>query len=153
MWRFAETGDANFPEGTTFGEDGNVNAFYLPPMNDKFGQTVLGGGTFYGAFTDRPETQAFMYFLASPEYANERAKAGGYISANRGLQQESAPNAVARTALKSLLDPETTFRFDASDLMPAPVGSAAEWKQFTAWITGQDDATTLANIQAAWPAS
>jgi alpha-glucoside transport system substrate-binding protein len=37
--------------------------------------------------------------------------------------------------------------------MPAQVGSAAEWKQFTAWITGQDDATTLNNIQAAWPAS
>ncbi len=37
--------------------------------------------------------------------------------------------------------------------MPAPVGSDAEWKQFTAWITGQDDATTLANIDSAWPTS
>ena len=45
------------------------------------------------------------------------------------------------------------MRFDASDLMPAPVGSDAEWKQLTAWITGQDDATTLANIDKAWPAS
>ena len=36
--------------------------------------------------------------------------------------------------------------------MPAAVGADAEWKQFTAWITGQDDATTLANIDNAWPA-
>ena len=153
MWRFAANGDAFFPAGTKFGEDGDVNAFYFPPMNDKFGQTVLGGGTFYAAFQDRPEVDAFMYFAASPEYANERAKAGSYISANKGLDEANASTPILQTALKKLQDPETTFRFDASDLMPAQVGSAAEWKQFTAWITGQDDATTLANIQAAWPSS
>jgi alpha-glucoside transport system substrate-binding protein len=37
--------------------------------------------------------------------------------------------------------------------MPSEVGSGAEWKQLTAWIAqNQDDATTLNNIQAAWPA-
>ena len=153
MWRFAANGDAFFPAGTKFGPDGDVDAFYFPPMNDKFGQTVLGGGTFYAAFQDRPEVQAFLTFISSPEYANERAKAGSYISANRALDGTNASTPILQTALKKLQDPDTTFRFDASDLMPAPVGSAAEWKQFTAWITGQDDATTLANIQAAWPAS
>lgn len=153
MWRFAANGDAFFPAGTKFGEDGDVNAFYFPPMNDQFGQTVLGGGTFYAAFQDRPEVDAFMYFAASPEYANERAKAGSYISSNKGLDGANASTPILQTALEKLQDPDTTFRFDASDLMPAQVGSAAEWKQFTAWITGQDDATTLANIQAAWPSS
>jgi len=60
---------------------------------------------------------------------------------------------VQQTALTVLQNPDTVFRFDASDMMPAAVGSDAEWKQLTAWITGQDDATTLANIDAAWPAN
>ena len=80
---------------------------------------------------------------------NDRA----YSSPNLGLQAENVPSSVQQTAIKGFQDPDATFRFDASDLMPAPVGSDAEWKQFTAWITGQDDATTLANIDAAWPAS
>ena len=66
----------------------------------------------------------------------------------------TSPSVIQKDGTEGLLqDPETVFRFDASDLMPAPVGSDAEWKQFTAWITGQDDATTLANIDAAWPAN
>ncbi|MET0863766.1 MAG: carbohydrate ABC transporter substrate-binding protein, partial [Nakamurella sp.] len=113
----------------------------------------LGGGTFYAAFADRPEVQAFMYYMATPDFANTRAQLGSWISANKGLQASSVPSAVQQTAVKYLQDPATVFRFDASDLMPAAVGSDAEWKQFTAWITGQDDATTLANIEAAWPAN
>ncbi len=153
LTRQAANFDSNYKPPTTIGADGDVNAFYFPPINDKFGKTVLGGGTFYAAFTDRPEVQAFQYFLTTPEYANARAKAGSYISANKGLKVDSVASPVQQEALKVLQDPETTFRFDASDLMPAAVGSAAEWKQFTAWITGQDDATTLSNIDAAWPAS
>jgi len=154
MWRFAANGDAFFPAGTKFGPDGDADAFYLPPMNDKFGQTVLGGGTFYGAFQDRPEVQAFLWFAASPEFANERAKQGSFISSNKGLESASTSTPILATALAKLQDPDTTFRFDASDLMPGPVGSGSEWKEFTAWISpGQDDATTLANIDASWPAS
>jgi hypothetical protein len=37
--------------------------------------------------------------------------------------------------------------------MPAAVGSAAEWTNLSAWITGQSDSATLAAIDAAWPAS
>ena len=151
LWKFAANGDAFFPEGTTFGPDGDVDAFYFPPITEDFGTTVLAGGTFYAAFQDRPEVQAFMYFTASPEYANARAEAGSWISSNRGLQVANASTPILKTSLETLLEPDTVSRFDASDLMPAPVGSAAEWTEFTKWITGQDDATTLANIQAAWP--
>ena len=51
-----------------------------------------------------------------------------------------------------LQNPTTTIRYDASDLMPTPVAATAD-KQLTAWTTGQDDVTTLANIDAAWPSS
>jgi alpha-glucoside transport system substrate-binding protein len=128
-----------------------VDAFYFPPISDKFGTTVLGGGTFWAAFADRNEVKAFQYFLASPTWANARAKTGSYISANKGLTADNVDSAVQKTALLTLQKPDTVFRFDASDLMPAAVGSDAEWKQFTAWITGQSDADTLSKIDAAWP--
>ncbi len=153
MTRQAANFTANYKAGTKIGPDGDVNAFYFPPVNTDFGQVVLGGGTFWAAFADRPEVQAFQYYVATPDFANNRAKEGSYISANLGLQPENVPSEVQRTALTVLQNPDTVFRFDASDLMPAAVGSDAEWKQFTAWITGQDDATTLANIDNAWPAS
>jgi alpha-glucoside transport system substrate-binding protein len=150
--RQAANFDSNY-QNVKIGPDGDIDAFYFPPIKTDFGQVVLGGGTFYAAFADRPEVQAFMYYITTPEYANTRAKAGSWISANKGLEPSSVPSPVQRTALEVLQNPETVFRFDASDLMPASVGSDAEWKQFTAWITGQDDATTLANIDSAWPTS
>ena len=152
MAREAANFDSNY-KSSKIGPDGDINAFYFPPISTDFGQVVLGGGTFYAAFADRPEVQAFMYYMATPDFANTRAQQGSWISANKGLLASSVPSAVQQTALTVLQDPETVFRFDASDLMPAAVGSDAEWKQFTAWITGQDDATTLNNIEAAWPAN
>ena len=156
MSRQAANFDANF-KSVTLGPDGDVNAFYFPPKTTDFGNTVLGGGTFYAQFANaasgRPEVDAMMYFLSSPEFANARAKAGSWISANRGLQASNVPSPIQQTALETLQKSDTTFRFDASDLMPAAVGSDAEWKQFTSWITGQSDQQTLDNIEAAWPAS
>ncbi len=152
LTRQAANFGSNYDSSVTIGEDGDVNAFYFPPISEDFGKTVLGGGTFTAAFADRDEVNALMFYLTTPEFANARAKNGSYISANRGLDPANVPSVVQQEALKTLQDPSATFRFDASDLMPAAVGADAEWKQFTAWITGQDDATTLANIDNAWPA-
>jgi alpha-glucoside transport system substrate-binding protein len=152
LTRQAANFGSNYDASVKIGPDGDINAFYFPPISEEFGKTALGGGTFVAAFVDRPEVNALMYYLTTPEFANTRAKTGSFISANRGLQLESVTNPVQQEALRTLQDPEATFRFDASDLMPAAVGADAEWRQFTAWITGQDDATTLANIDNAWPA-
>jgi alpha-glucoside transport system substrate-binding protein len=50
-----------------------------------------------------------------------------------------------------LQDPNSVFRFDGSDLMPAAVGSNSFWKQITSWVTGQSTQQTLDNIEASWP--
>lgn len=145
--------EANWPAGTVVGPDGDVNAFYFPGIDASFGKPVLVGGETLAAFKDAPAVWALQYFFTTPFYSNERAKQGSWLSANKGLAEASIDSEVLKVAQVALNDPETVVRFDASDLMPAPVGSDAEWKQFTAWITGQDDATTLANIDAAWPTS
>lgn len=145
--------EANWPAGTKVGPDGDVDAFYFPGIDPQFGNPVLGGGEFFAAFADRPEIKAFQYFATTASYTNARAKLGGVLFANKAMDAANVPSPVLQTALKVLQDPKTVYRFDASDLMPGAVGSDAEFKQFTAWITGQDDATTLANIDAAWPTS
>ena len=35
----------------------------------------------------------------------------------------------------------TTFRFDASDLMPGSVGAGSFWKEMTSWASGSEDMT------------
>ena len=113
---------------------------------------MLGGGTFWAAFADRPEVQAFQYYLTTPAWSNAYARRARSISANSALDPSVIKSPDRQAVVRDSAGPGHRVPFDASDLMPAEVGSDAEWKQFTAWITGQDDATTLANIDAAWPA-
>ncbi|MEU4428047.1 ABC transporter substrate-binding protein [Actinoplanes sp. NPDC024001] len=143
---------ANFDKDTKVAEDGDVFAFYLPGK-DATSKPVLGGGEFVLAFADRPEVKAFQTYLSSDVWANTKAKlSSGWVSANKGLDPNNLKNPIDKLSATILLDPNATFRFDASDLMPGAVGSNAFWKQTTAWIaSGQDTKTTLDNIEKAWP--
>ena len=47
----------------------------------------------------------------------------------------------------------SVFRFDASDLMPAEVGSGTFWTGMLNYVSGDTDvAKTLKTIDASWPA-
>ncbi|WP_421735883.1 ABC transporter substrate-binding protein [Cellulomonas sp.] len=155
LHRAANFYQANWDEGLTVAEDGDVYAFYLPgeSADDK---PLLGGGEFVTAFADRPEVQAFQAYLSSPEWANAKAKATGqgWLSANSGLDPALLQSPIDKLSFDLLTDDSYTFRFDGSDQMPGAVGADAFWKQMTAWIAeDQSDAETLDNIEAAWPAS
>ena len=153
MHRQASFYAANWPEGTKVAEDGDVWAFYLPAM-DESTRPVLGGGEFVAAFADRPEVKAFQTYLASVEWANERAKtcgSGGCVTANKNADPALLTNPVDKLSAEQLTDKTATFRFDGSDLMPGAVGSGTFWKGMTNWITGQDDKATLDYIEQSWP--
>jgi alpha-glucoside transport system substrate-binding protein len=146
---------ANWPQGTKVAEDGDVFAFYLPGKSAD-SKPVLGGGEFTTAFNNRPEVAAFQTYLSTDTWANNKAKAtpnGGWVSANKGLDPNNLTQPIDKLAAKTLQDPKAQFRFDGSDQMPGAVGSNSFWKQATAWITGQDTKTTLANIEKSWPKS
>ena len=154
MHRQASFYESNWPAGTTIAPDGDIYAFYLPPFNDKFGKPVLGAGTHLAAFNDKPEVQALQYYFTTPAFSDAFAAAGSQITANNALDKTLIKSRIGQLSYDILQDPKAEFVFDASDQMPAEVGSSAEWKQLTAWIgTNQDDATTLNNIEAAWPKS
>lgn len=146
---------AQWPEGTKVGPDGDVWAFYLPTMNDKFGKPVEGGGEFDVAFSDRPEVQAVQTYLSTPEWATSRIKqASGWVSANNGVDPSVYSAPIDKFSAEMLTDPKATFKFDASDLMPSAVGSGAEWTQFTNWFAGSTSTSDMLKaIDAAWPTS
>jgi alpha-glucoside transport system substrate-binding protein len=137
-----------WPEGTAAGVDSSF--FYLPPIDEQYGRPVLGGGDVFSAFNTRPETAALMEYLASPEGAEVWVKQGGFISPNQAVPNDWYGNYVDE-AQAEILQNATTFRFDASDLMPAEVGAGTFWSGMVDWVSGRDIDTVLANIEASWP--
>ena len=144
---------ANWPKGTKVAEDGDVFAFYFPGT-DASSKPVLGGGEFNVAFSDRPEVKAFQTYLSTDLWANTKVSsspAGGWISANKGMNVDKLTSPIDKLAAQLLQDPNSVFRFDGSDQMPAAIGSNAFWKQATSWVTGQSTKATVDNIEKAWP--
>jgi alpha-glucoside transport system substrate-binding protein len=139
-----------WPEGTTVAPDGDVWAFLLPGT-EAGASAVTGGGEIVGAYSDADEVVAVQTYLSSDTWANIRVEIGGVISANKGLDPENASSALLSNAVSILQDPETTFRFDASDLMPGAVGAGSFWKGMVDWIGGKSTAETTQFIQDSWP--
>lgn len=140
--------------GGTVAEDGDIWAFLTPPFEEGAeGSVVTGGGEIVGAFSDREAVQKVQTYLSSPEWANSRVALGGVISANNGLDPENASSEILVAAIELLQDPETTFRFDASDLMPGAVGVGTFFAGMRDWVGGTPTQTVLEQIEAGWPSS
>ncbi|MBW3650289.1 MAG: ABC transporter substrate-binding protein [Actinobacteria bacterium] len=157
MHRQANFYGAQFKDkgNVTFGEDGDVSAFYLPTIDDKFGKVMLSGGTYVVAFNDNEATMEALKFLASPEYANARNEAakGGFISPNKDHDTSKYAEDLDRT-LAELLVKSDPVRFDGSDSMPSEVGAGSFWKEGTNWVLGSSDTKTfLNNVESSWPKS
>jgi alpha-glucoside transport system substrate-binding protein len=130
-----------------------VFAFYLPAVNSSVQTPVEGGGEFLTAFSSDGATQAVQTYLSSPEWASSRiAVAPGWVSANEKVDQSLYTDPIDKISAKYLADPSATFRFDASDAMPAAVGAGAEWKAMTEWFgSGKSIDQVTKEIDAAWP--
>ncbi|MWB97621.1 ABC transporter substrate-binding protein [Agromyces seonyuensis] len=144
------------PDGgdeNTVASDGSVFGFLLPPVDADSGMAVTGGGEFPVAFRDAEEVEAVRAYLSSDTWANNRVSLGGVISANKGVDPENASSELLVQSIEILQDPETTFRFDGSDLMPGAVGADSFWKGIVSWVGGEDTQTVLDTIEATWPSS
>ena len=83
-----------------------------------------------------------------------QGRAPGWVSANEKVDQSLYTDPIDKLSAKYLADPNATFRFDASDAMPAAVGSGAEWKAMVDWFgSGKSIAARRQEIDAAWPTS
>jgi alpha-glucoside transport system substrate-binding protein len=133
--------------------DGDVFGFLTPPATAGDPLSVTGGGEFPVAFRDAEEVEAVRAYLSSDTWANNRVSLGGVISANTGVDPENASSELLVQSIEILQDPETTFRFDGSDLMPGAVGADSFWRGVVAWVTGQSTQETVDAIESSWPSS
>ena len=143
---------ANWPEGTNIAEDGDVNAFYLPTFADQdFGRVTLSGGIYAAAFSDRPEVQQVLEFIASTDFADARAPQGGFLSPNKNTDVSKYPTEIEQNFAEILAQADPV-RFDASDLMPGAVGAGSFWSAAVDITTGAKSVEeAFAEVEASWP--
>jgi alpha-glucoside transport system substrate-binding protein len=158
MHRQASFYAAFIPEGTAFadGSDDAVYVFYFPAET---GKPVLGAGTLAAAHNDRPEVWAVMEYFGSVQYADARQAAqvarkggglSGFLSGAKGVDLSQYTD--LEQSFLDILASAETFRFDASDLMPADVGSGTFWTEGTAAVNGDKSVQDAADaIEASWP--
>ena len=152
MHRQASFIPAFFPEKGKEVEDGIADFFYFPPYESaNLGNPVLGAGTIYTMTKDSPATRAFFQYLTEASAHEVWMSQGQFLTAHKGADLSAYSSPALRKQGEILLN-ATTFRFDASDLMPGAIGAGAFWSEMTAFANGQDAQTTADNIQAAWDA-
>lgn len=138
-----------FPEGVSIAEDGDAWAFYLPGIDPEFGNPLLTAGDLYAAFSDRPEVNAVMEYLAGPLSQELWAAQGGFVAPNVTASLEVYPTPLDRLYAELLVTADVA-RFDASDLMPGAIGAGEFWSAMVQWIQGTSTEEALAQVQAVW---
>lgn len=148
MHRQASFIPAFFPEGTAVGDD--VDFFYFPAYAEKdLGKPVLGAGTVVAITNPSDATNAFVEFLKTPIAHELWMAQGGFLTAHAGVN----PDLYADESLKAqgdILLNATTFRFDASDLMPGEIGAGAFWTGMVDYTTGVSAEEVAKGIQDRW---
>ncbi|RVV99618.1 carbohydrate ABC transporter substrate-binding protein [Mesobaculum littorinae] len=137
-----------FPEGTEVGTD--VDFFYFPaPESGDLGTPVLGAGTLFGITNDSEVAHGFIEFLQTPIAHEIWMAQSGFLTPFTEANPAVFPSDTQR-ALNDILTSATTFRFDASDLMPGEIGAGAFWSGMVDFVTGDDAETVASEIQSRW---
>jgi alpha-glucoside transport system substrate-binding protein len=149
MHRQAEWIRAQFPTNTTYGKNGKIDVFLLPPIGQQQERSSLAAGDAIALFNDRPEVLALAEYLTSSTYGEIRAATGGYLSPHQEIDPSKYPSAISKT-IAGLWQDSTEIRIDASDLMPPEVGTGAFWTEGIDFLKGKDIERVLSAIDAAW---
>ena len=150
MHRQASFIPAFFPEGLEAGVD--YDFFYFPAFSTKdLGTPVLGAGTVVAATNDNQATVEFMKFLMHPEPHEHWMAKGGFLTPHKGVDGSKYASDTFRK-LGEILTGATTFRFDASDLMPGAIGAGTFWTGMVDYTNGKSAKDVADAIQSSWDA-
>jgi alpha-glucoside transport system substrate-binding protein len=146
----------------------DIDAFPFPPTFEGGPIAATGGGSLMSVHVDRPEVRVFVTHAASRVWGEHWAAYSGssFISPNIGFDldgygSESDPDAETKRALGRFARDSIAagaYRFDASDLMPGPIGSATPegergvfWQGMLDVVDGKRTMDqVLTDIEAAW---
>ncbi|MFO8034812.1 MAG: ABC transporter substrate-binding protein [Candidatus Bipolaricaulota bacterium] len=126
------------------GEDYDV--FLFPPMGQDLPVPILGSGDLVGVFNDSPESQALIEYLSSAEAQAIFCGELGKLAVNATVDPDIYDNPITQKAY-GFLSGADIFRFDASDLMPASVGSGALWTEIMSYVGGKPLDQVLTRIE------
>jgi alpha-glucoside transport system substrate-binding protein len=144
-----------FPEGTEAGVD--YDWFPFPPIDQ---EGILFGGelTVIGTAGNRPEVKDFLEKFIGQEVqcAMGGVEASSRVSPNVEVGGDCYANDILGAAAEVLAEANEagSGRFDASDLMPAEVGSGSFWTGMVKYVQGgsvDNAASILGEIEASWP--
>lgn len=140
-----------FPEGTEVGLDWDF--FYFPASETAdLGRPVLGAGTLAFITNDTEASRAFIEWLKTPIAHEVWMARTGFLTPHSGVNTELFGDETLRKMNEILLG-ATTFRFDASDLMPAAVGQGTFWTGMVDYVGGKSAEEVTAEIQQSWDAA
>ncbi len=135
-----------FPEGADF------DFFYFPPFeSEDLGSPVLGAGTVWAITEDSEVARALIEFLKTPIAHEIWMAQSGFLTPHTGVDTSLYGDDTLRGMGEILLG-ATSFRFDASDLMPAEIGAGAFWTGMVEYLRTGDAAGEAQRIQDAWTA-
>ncbi|MBM1222302.1 carbohydrate ABC transporter substrate-binding protein [Ponticoccus sp. SC2-23] len=150
MHRQASFATAFFPDDVTPGEDADF--FYFPSFSEKdLGNPVLGGGTLMAVTDQSAATDAFMEFLKTPIAHELMMAQTGFLTPHSGVNLDAYRDEILRGQGEILLN-ATTFRFDASDLMPGEIGAGSFWTGMVDFVGGASAEEVAGAIQDSWDA-
>lgn len=135
-----------FPEGADF------DFFYFPSFEgEDLGSPVLGAGTVWAITEDSPAARAFIEYMKTPLSHELWMAQSGFLTPHNGVDTELYADETLKGMGEILLG-ATSFRFDASDLMPSEIGAGAFWTGMVEYLRTGDAAAEAAEIQSAWDA-
>ncbi len=137
-----------FPEDSQFGVD--YDFFFLPPIDEEFGNPVLGAGDIMAMFNDRPEVRETMKYFTEGKSIRPGIENGVVIAPHRDVPFEWYNSPVNLKIAQVLLEADS-YRFDGSDMMPGVVGAGSFWKGVADWVEGEELDTVLREIDESWP--
>jgi alpha-glucoside transport system substrate-binding protein len=148
------TAQAGFPPEAEAGVD--YDWFPLPPI-DQEGTLYAGELTVVGSNANRPEVADFLerFIAEDVQCAMGGVQASSRISPNVNVGPDCYVNDILADASVVLTEAlaNDTGRFDASDLMPAEVGSGTFWTGMMDYVSNGPDSlqSVLDDIEASWP--
>ncbi|MGR3378342.1 ABC transporter substrate-binding protein [Salipiger abyssi] len=148
MHRQASFIPAFFPDEVELGADADF--FYFPAIEENdLGSPVLGAGTLFSITNPSEATNAMLEFLKLPIAHELWMAQDGFLTAHAGVNLDVYATDAQR-AMGEIIANATTFRYDASDLMPAEIGAGAFWSGMVDYVTGESAEDVAAGIQARW---
>src|SRR5690554_102975 len=121
--------------GVVAGND--FDFFPFPPIDEEYGNPLLGAADMLSMMNDTPEARAFMNFMATPGAQSIWVAEIGKLGINNRINPNVYPDDLTRKMAAMLTD-ASVFRFDGSDSMPGAVGSGSFWQGILDYVGGQD---------------